>query len=154
MYNRERLTRWLFYIFAAFIVASCGGGGDIFSVNGQSTNSVSVQLDTDQIASTGETNVTVNLKDSANNPLSGNVTLALSGAGALGSKSVNVVGGVGTTTLKGNGAQIGSTGDVQAIFVDAQKNVSKSVPVSFTIIYPATVPSNFKLSSPSVCVPG
>lgn len=154
MYNRERLTRWLFYIFAAFIVASCGGGGDIFSVNGQSTNSVSVQLDTDQIASTGETNVTVNLKDSANNPISGNVTLALSGAGALGSKSVNVVGGVGTTTLKGNGALIGSTGDVQAIFVDAQKNLSKSVPVSFTIIDPATVPSNFKLSAPTVCVPG
>lgn len=145
MHNWERLSRWLFYVFAALVVVSCGGGGDGLNLQGVSTDKVQLPAGPVTVSRSGQTTIAVGVLDKDDNFKAGQtVSFSISGPAVLSTGSV-VTGALGTAnlTLKGNGTL--GKGRITARYVDSGNNIREDG-VDYEVVDGSLVPSNYVLS--------
>ena len=155
MHNWEHYSRLPAYFLMATLVASCGGGSDILSLNGQSSAAI-VDAPAKVLAAVdGSTSFSVRLTDGGK-PIAGTVVAAAvsSGTAKLSKASATTdATGVATFSLSGNGAV--DKGTVTITYTDSKGDIATQT-VAYEVLDGTGVASNYKLtndSSASINIP-
>jgi protocatechuate 3,4-dioxygenase beta subunit len=146
MHNWEHYRRLPAYFLMATLVASCGGGSDTLSLNGQSSAAIVDAPAKILAAVDSSTSFSVRLTDGGL-PVAGKVVaISLSSGTAKLTKTSTVTdsNGVATFSLSGNG--VVEKGTIVATYIDSANNIARQT-IAYEVLDGTGLVSTYQLSS-------